>query len=114
MKKYLKSIFLLCTLVAPLAMSSCAQKTENNQQPETEVKTEEVKTDYIDRGIDRRLVSEYHRDKRNTHISGVCEHRTEAVHLLLILLRASVKQLYGKEEHYMDNKGSNEHHRRVF
>ena len=44
MKKYLKSIFLLCTLVAPLAMSSCAQKTENNQQAETEVKTEEVKT----------------------------------------------------------------------
>ena len=48
MKKYLKSIFLLCTLVAPLAMSSCAQKTENNQQPETEVKTEEVKAEEAD------------------------------------------------------------------
>ena len=51
MKKYLKSIFLLCTLVAPLAMSSCAQKTENNQQPETEVKTEEVKTMKAESGV---------------------------------------------------------------
>lgn len=35
---------LLCALGLPLLLGSCAQKAENNQKSETEVKTEEVKT----------------------------------------------------------------------
>ena len=39
MKKFWKNMSMLCALSLPLFLGSCAQKAENNQQCENEVKT---------------------------------------------------------------------------
>ena len=42
---------MLCALSLPLFLGSCAQKAENNQQCENEVKTEEVKAMTTESGV---------------------------------------------------------------
>lgn len=51
MKKFWKNMSMLCALSLPLFLGSCAQKAENNQQCENEVKTEEVKTMTTESGV---------------------------------------------------------------
>ena len=62
----------------------------------------------------RRLCSEYHRDKRDTHISGVSEDCSEAVDLRRFLWRFSEKEPAGCKEHYVYHEAQHQNSERRF